>query len=65
LSSPAAHLVEAEPEPGLEQNQADAERHQRLERVAQQGVGMDIVRGSSGREPDRQQEHDRRETQAT
>ena len=36
-------LIEAQPQPGLEQDQADPQRHDRLERVAEQEGRMDVI----------------------
>ena len=60
----ALQLVDFQPQPGLEQDQADAERDQRLEGVAEQRFGVDVFGDRAGEEADRQQQHDRRQPEA-
>jgi hypothetical protein len=63
LAGRPLELGEVEPQPGLEEDQPDAERDEGLEGGAEQGFGVDVVGQYPGDEADRQQDHQRRDPQ--
>jgi hypothetical protein len=58
---PDGQLTDAQPEARLEEDEADAQRHERLKGIAEERVRVDVVRDGAGRKADRQKEHDRRQ----
>ena len=65
LAHAGSDLAKRQPQPCVEQDDANGHRDERLVERAEQLVGLHVLSGDAGEEPDRQQQDDRRHPQAS